>query len=87
MAIDILGLNKVSWQSAGKIISGRFEIFYSGSTEYERRVAFVLDQELGKTFKGYRPQSDHVLFLKIEEKPLDLKIYVSSSDNGLEKFL
>ena len=43
MAIDILGLNKVSWQSAGKIISGRFEIFYSGSTEYERRVAFVLD--------------------------------------------
>ena len=39
MKINILGIRKVRWQSAGKITSGTFEIFYSGGTEYERGLA------------------------------------------------
>ena len=35
--INILGIAKVRWQGAGKIIPGTFEIFYSRGTENEKK--------------------------------------------------
>ena len=43
MKISILGISEVRWQSAGKITSGRFEIFYSGGTEDKRGIAIMED--------------------------------------------
>ena len=52
--INILGMSKVRQQSARKLKLGTFEIFLQ-DMQNMREVAFVLDQEMGKTFKEYWP--------------------------------
>ena len=72
--MNILGMSEVRWQGARKITSGTFEIFYTGGTKHERRVALVLEQEMGKIVKGHKLLSNHVLLLKIAGKSLDFNI-------------
>ena len=53
MKINILNMSKVRWQGAGNIMSGTFELYYSGGTEHERGVPVILNQEMRKTVRGY----------------------------------
>ncbi|GFO16493.1 craniofacial development protein 2-like protein [Plakobranchus ocellatus] len=89
--MNILGVSEVRWSGAGKIKSGKYEMYYSGA-EHQRGVGIILDQEIGKSVKGYWPLSDRVLLLKIAGKPVDLNIIqayaptTTSSDEEIEKF-
>ncbi|GFN81070.1 craniofacial development protein 2-like protein [Plakobranchus ocellatus] len=91
LKMNILGVSEVRWSGAGKIKSGKYEMYYS-SAEHQRGVGIILDQEIGKSVKGYWPLSDRVLLLKIARKPVDLNIIqayaptTTSSDEEIEKF-
>ena len=50
---NVLGISQVRWLGPGKIISGKFKMVYSGSTEHERGVAILLGKGMVKTGKGY----------------------------------
>ena len=71
MKTSILSISEIKWQGVGKITSETFKIFYTRGTDNERGVAVKLDQDMGKTVKGYWTLLD---FLKISENPLDLYI-------------
>ena len=50
MKINTFG-SEVSWQGAGKITTGTFEIFYTGGREHERGTTIIQDQDMGKTIE------------------------------------
>ncbi|GFS27117.1 RNA-directed DNA polymerase from mobile element jockey-like [Elysia marginata] len=90
--INILGLSEVRWKGANDMQTGKFRFLCSGGATHERGVGLLVDQEVSKAVKGYRPVSDRVLLLKISGKPMDLNIIQvhaptsTSSEEEIETF-
>ena len=92
LVINILGICEVRWTGAGKISSGNYAVIYSGGQKHENGVGCILDEEHARSLKGFWTLSDRVCMIKLDAKPLDIKIiqvYVPSSgsyDEKLDKF-
>ncbi|XP_012938670.1 craniofacial development protein 2 [Aplysia californica] len=87
-----MGLCEVRWTGAGRIVSDRYNIIYSGGDKHERGVAVIMDMPTSKTLKGYLTISDRVMLVRLKGSPFDTTIIQAyapiseSTEDEIEKF-
>jgi len=88
--IDILGISETWWAGSGEYISSDEKLYYSGNeTEAHRNgVGIIIPKNLSSCVTNFIPESDRVMLLTINAKPIMLNIiqvYAPTSDKSDEE--
>ena len=68
----MVGLSEVREPGKGKIVSGKYTMFFSGGIKAEKDVAEVLRNDIVKRVTKVKCYSDRLMFVKISIKPVDI---------------
>ncbi|XP_055387849.1 craniofacial development protein 2-like [Condylostylus longicornis] len=88
--IDILGISETWWAGSGECVTNGPKLYHSGNeTDAHRRgVGVIIPQHLTNCVTNFMPESDRVMLLKINAKPLTLNIiqvYAPTFDKSEEE--
>ena len=83
MKINVLGLGEVRWDGVGDFVSDEFRVVYSGSKGGQKRVAMIMDNEIGKRVTKIVQHSDRLLLVRVSAEPVDIvlvQVYMPTTD-------
>jgi len=74
LRLDLVGISEVRWSGIGDFWSGEYRVIHTGAREGNSGVGIVMRKEIGKSVESYLHQSDRILFIRLNTKPLKTSI-------------
>ncbi|XP_068756565.1 craniofacial development protein 2-like [Montipora capricornis] len=88
---DIIGISETRYIEEGKVRFDSYTVIYSGGSEHQHGVGFIIKSSIEKSIPGYWPVSNRNIMLKLKAKPFDIAIIQtyaptsSHSDDEIEE--
>ena len=71
---DILGIAESRYTGEGTVRLDGYSFIYSGGSEHQHGVGFLVKSSVEKSILGYWPLSNRNIMLKLKAKPFDIPI-------------
>ena len=85
---DVLGISESRYIGEGKVRLNGYTFIYSGGSEHQHGVGFLVKSSVEKSILGYWPLSSRNIMLKLKAKPFDIAIiqtYAPTSSHSDEE--
>ena len=88
---DIIGISETRYIEEAKVRLDSYTFIYSGGSEHQHGVGFIIKSSIEKSILGYWPVSNRNIMLKLKAKPFDIAIIQtyaptsSHSDDEIEE--
>ena len=85
---DVLGVSESRYTGEGKVRLNGYTFIYSGGSEHQHGVGFLVKSSVEKSILGYWPLSNRNIMLKLKAKPFDIAIvqtYAPTSSHSDEE--
>ena len=86
--VDVLGIAESRYIGEGTVPLDGYSFIYSGGSEHQHGVGFLVKSSVEKSILGYWPLSNRNIMLKLKAKPFDISIiqtYAPTSSHSEEE--